>query len=244
MAHYDQTMPPDDIQPELPHGVPQDEDSVEHAAKPAPSTGQAIERPLADDPLVRAQDFEAVFVRYHVEISRFITQMVGSLDAAENLEQDVFERAYRNISGPKPPELHESALRPWLYRIASNIAIDYLRKHKRIGFEPLERPQYGYDVVPDRPELTTNDTGEMEKQVADRDILEEVMRRLDPTNAACLVLNAIYGFNREEIGEMLGITPGSVSMHLTRTRAKARQIIAELSGESEQPKPNSRQKKP
>src|SRR3954469_19648924 len=85
---------------------------------------------------VRAGDREAfgdLFERYQTPIVNYIYRLVSDWEAAADLAQDTFIKAYQAL-----PRTDESLmLGPWLYRIATNTALDALRRRKRIAWVPF-----------------------------------------------------------------------------------------------------------
>jgi len=70
--------------------------------------------------------FTAVVERYQVPIGRYLLRLVGNLTLAEDLCQETFFRAYRAIFNMDD----DLALKPWLYRIATNVAYSALRRRR------------------------------------------------------------------------------------------------------------------
>jgi RNA polymerase sigma-70 factor, ECF subfamily len=80
------------------------------------------------------QRFLALVAEVRSELHRYCARMTGSIADGEDVVQDTLARAYYELSEVKevPP------LRPWLFRIAHNRAIDYLRRYERRMSEPLD----------------------------------------------------------------------------------------------------------
>jgi RNA polymerase sigma-70 factor (ECF subfamily) len=97
-----------------------------------------------------------------------------------------------------PPE---SELRPWLYRIASNLAIDQLRRSRRLRFVPF----VGTESAPD----ANNDEAEA---------VRSALRAIDPELAATLVLRLHEGFSRAEVASIRGVSERKVKSRLAEAR--------------------------
>lgn len=83
-----------------------------------------------------ADRYEELVRRYHVGLIIHCENLVGDRDEAEDLAQEAFVRAYLRLEDFDPDKARFST---WLYRIATNLAIDYLRKHKRrVDVEDIE----------------------------------------------------------------------------------------------------------
>jgi RNA polymerase sigma-70 factor (ECF subfamily) len=111
--------------------------------------------------------------------------------------QETFARAMR--ASRSPAASHE--LRPWLYRIATNIAIDRLRRDRRLRFIPFA----GREVAPER-------------DVAEIDLVRCALRAIAPEQATALVLRLHEGFSPAEIAQMLDIGETAVKSRLVRGR--------------------------
>ena len=72
-------------------------------------------------------DAESLFALHHDRILRYLSRTIGQTDDARDLTQDVFLR----VTKTPPPARDSMALRAWLFHIARNVAIDYLRRRER-----------------------------------------------------------------------------------------------------------------
>jgi RNA polymerase sigma-70 factor (ECF subfamily) len=165
---------------------------------------------------------------------------VGNREQAFDLSQDVFVKAYRALSGGAT--IQAGALSSWLYRIASNTATDALRRRRLISWLPLSlfnddrgvgAGMPGVDNAFGQQTLSEEhlasamgaftsgyDGGRFEQRVADREIVERVLKRLPEKYAACLLLYEHEGFSCAEIADVLHVTPSAVKMRLMRARER------------------------
>lgn len=128
---------------------------------------------------------------------RYLRRLSRSQEIAEELMQETFGRAIRSGAGPDATD----EMRPWLYRIATNLAIDQLRRERRLRFLPF----LGNEVAPER------NSDEI-------DSVRRVLRAIPPDQAVALVLRLHEGFAPREIGELLGVTEAAVKSRLVRGR--------------------------
>ncbi|SHK05616.1 RNA polymerase sigma-70 factor, ECF subfamily [Clostridium amylolyticum] len=91
---------------------------------------EIVERILNGD----VQAFELIINRYEMSIARFIYQMVRDKETAEDLTQEVFILAYNKLFTYKPDYMFSA----WLYRIARNKTIDYIRKEGKVKSVNIE----------------------------------------------------------------------------------------------------------
>jgi RNA polymerase sigma-70 factor, ECF subfamily len=192
-------------------------------------------------PVVTIADFEDIFSRFQTPLINFVFRLVGNREQACDLTQDVFVKAYRALSSGTT--IQAAALSSWLYRIASNTATDALRRRRLISWLPLSLFNEDRGVGAGMPgmEASTNaqqgpsedalasaanaftsgyDGGRFEQRVADREIVESVLKRLPPKYAACLLLYEHEGFSCAEIADVLNVSPSAVKMRLMRARER------------------------
>lgn len=204
---------------------------------PDVADAEAIAEPA---PLIGVNDFEDIFTRFQTPITNFIYRLVGNREQAYDLAQDVFVKAYRALSGGAT--IQAGALSSWLYRIASNTATDALRRRRLISWLPLSLFNDDRGVGAGMPGVENGfgqqtlseehlasamgaftsgyDGGRFEQRVADREVVERVLKRLPEKYAACLLLYEHEGFSCAEIADVLHVTPSAVKMRLMRARER------------------------
>jgi RNA polymerase sigma factor (sigma-70 family) len=148
--------------------------------------------------------FEAIVERYQGRLLGFCRQMLGSTEDAEDVLQEVFVNAYKAMLADE----REINLRPWLYRIARNRCLNYLRKPKADAQESM-------DMV---PEVDAASTAEMVHNREEfRQILGDV-NKLPETQRAALLLREMDALSYEEIAAAMETTVPSVKSLLVRAR--------------------------
>jgi RNA polymerase sigma factor (sigma-70 family) len=189
-------------------------------ATTAPATpGAAFPPPavLGDDALARRvgdgdeQAFEEVYRRYHAQLYRYCTSILGDREEAEEALQSAMFNAYRSLRESR----REVALRPWLYRIAHNQCLDMLRRRREAeelsGLEEEPGPR-------------------VEEQVAMREDLRQLSRdlaALAPEQRAALMLREMSGLSHAEIATALDATPAGAKQLIHDAR---RNLVAFESG--------------
>ena len=155
-------------------------------------------------------------------LHRYCARMTGSIADGEDVVQDALARAYYELS-----ELKElPAMRSWLFRIAHNRALDYLRRYERRMGDPLE-------VAAD---IAAADTVEPDSAVARNEaVLAAISRFLElaPVQRSCVILKDVLDYSLDEIGAMLELSLPAVKAALHRGRTR----LGELSRESGPPPP-------
>src|SRR5712691_3891146 len=207
-------------------------------------SASALEEPAQR---VDVADFEAIFIRFQGPITNFIYHLIGNREQAYDLAQDVFVKAYRALLGGTV--VQPGALSAWLYRIAANTTTDTLRRRRLISWLPLslfnEDRGIGAGVVSESGGPADNfngsgdehtqevrssvssmyerggyDGGRFESRVADREIVERVLKQMPPKYAVCLWLYENDGLSCAEIAGVLSISSSAVKMRLMRARER------------------------
>jgi RNA polymerase sigma factor (sigma-70 family) len=148
--------------------------------------------------------FEAIVDRYQGRLLGFCRQMLGSTEDAEDVLQEVFVNAYKAMLADE----REINLRPWLYRIARNRCLNYLRKPKADAQESM-------DMVPEVEAASTAERVHNREEF--RQILADV-NKLPETQRAALLLREMDSLSYEEIAAAMETTVPSVKSLLVRAR--------------------------
>jgi RNA polymerase sigma-70 factor (ECF subfamily) len=151
---------------------------------------------------------EPSFVAVYRSLARplwaYLYRMLGDGSAADDGLQEVFMRyAQAPLSTDDPAQV-----RAYLYRIASNLAIDHLRRRQR-----EERV-----VAPEPPSEAIAAAGTTERDVVRRQDMARTFRKLNPKHRALLWLAYVEGSSHEEIAASLGLARRSVPVLLFRAR--------------------------
>lgn len=141
-----------------------------------------------------APDWVALYRDHGPRLLRYLRRLTRDEEEAADLMQDTFERAMR--AGTVPADASA-----WLYRIASNAAIDHLRRRRRLRFLRL----------PPEAVAPTRDTDDLE-------LVRRALRSIPPDQAVALVLRLHEGRSRREVAELLGLSEDGVKSRLARGR--------------------------
>lgn len=163
-----------------------------------------IQQQDAQQAMVDASQFEAIFERWHTPINSYIYHLVGNDEQAHDLAQDVFVKAYHALTNDTT--IPEQALSRWLYRIATNTATDFLRRRNLITWMPLM-------------DWDGDDGSCFEHDLAEHESVQQTLDTIPYKYAVCLLLQS-EGFNCDEIADMLGTTSSAIKMRLVRGREK------------------------
>jgi RNA polymerase sigma-70 factor (ECF subfamily) len=161
--------------------------------------------------------FAAVIKKYQGAIGRYLLRLVGDPALAEDLCQETFFRAYRAIFKADD----DLALRPWLYRIATNLAYSALRRRRAapVALEYAELQRFSSRI------------SYLERRVAQRELVQRALAQLTASNRIPLVLSAVEGFCYREIADILGLSPDATRKRIYRAKQQFRAVYTALEGE-------------
>ena len=155
--------------------------------------------------------FAALVERYQQPIGSYLARLLGDSEEALDLTQETFLRAYRAI-GRTSPELF---VRPWLYRIATNLARDHLRRRRRFAWLPLR-------AIEGRP------GGRNMYGIEEGDPVHRAVLRLSSDERAALLLCGLEELSYAEAAVVLGGSAEAVRKRFRRAKERFRGIYAEL----------------
>ena len=154
--------------------------------------------------------FDALFRRWAAPLLRYLERMLRDAAAAEELVQEVFLRVHRARDRYAP----EARFSTWLYRIATNLALNELRRPRR------RDPHHSADAD-DAPELVSGGAA-VDDVVHARRVGAEVERELaelPERQRAALWLTAVEGLSYAEVAETLEVTEKAVKALVHRARS-------------------------
>ena len=172
----------------------------------------------ADSPKGKEQplDLVVLYEKYKRPIHTYVYRLLGSQEDADDVTQEVFVRAFVSWK-----ELYDhDNLSPWLYRIATNLCVDLLRRRKRISWWPLVRrspgQQFERSTEEDASYLPLDSGGIPE--VFERDHIRLALARMPEDYAIVLVLSAAQGLSYQDIANVVGISPNAAATRISRAK--------------------------
>lgn len=169
--------------------------------------------------------YDELIRRYQRKIYQLVYNMTSNREDAEDLTQDVFVKAYKVLSYFKG----ESSFYTWVYRIAVNQTINYLKKRNRRAAMSLDDMDQAVERDPDYVELRARESTVREVSLSElQKRLNEALQNLSEKHRAVVVLHDIQGIQKEEIGRMLGCSEGTVKSRLFYARKELQQYLAEF----------------
>lgn len=163
--------------------------------------------------------------RHFAVVYSYVYRFVRTVPAAEDVTQEVFIKVWKQLHRFKPG----MGLRPWLFRIARNTAIDYLRKKKAIPLSAFEDPD-GFDKFTTGSEAilidTTVNTLEEAMEREDKMLLSAAVQELPLRYREVVLLRAEQGLTFEEIAQVLKKPINTVKSLYRRGLVQLHQIIS------------------
>jgi RNA polymerase sigma factor (sigma-70 family) len=165
----------------------------------------------------KVEKLAVLFEKYHVQLFNFFLRLTGNRGASEDLVQDVFLRLLKYRTTYRG----QSKFTVWMYQIARNAHIDYLRKSK--GELSLD-DQWDEVVETEPTPLDRLERGQ------DIQLIQEALARLPLKRREVLVLSRYQDMKYKDIAELFGCQIGTVKAHVHRAIKDLGKIYYELSG--------------
>lgn len=166
--------------------------------------------------------FEELLLLHQKKVYNLCLRMSTNPDDALDLSQEAFLRAWRSLGQYQ----FEASFSTWLFRLTSNICIDFLRRKKRRQETSLTE---SYDDSDEGAELSVPDAqpGPEQQAMTNETKIElaRAMEQLSPEHREILQLRVIEDLQYEQIADILGVRVGTVKSRLARARLSFRKIL-------------------
>ena len=165
--------------------------------------------------------FAQLVKAYEDKVYNLCLRMCSDREDAKDLAQEAFLRAWRGLRFYK----QEAAFSTWLYRLTSNVCIDYLRQKKRrsaVSFVTADEEGVQLEI----PDPTPTPEQQM-MDVHLKEQLADAMARLDEDHRLILTLRVVEELRYDEIAAIMDLKEGTVKSRLARAREKLRKILLE-----------------
>src|SRR3954447_18260884 len=206
---------------------------------PLPPTRLELEN-LPDADVVRlAQEgresaFRELVRRYERPVFSLVDRMVRDRETAEDLAQDAFIKVLNHIDKYSP----EFKLSSWLFKIANNVAIDWLRRKQ---LDTISRGGPPHASTSDAIESTSFEVAVPQESALEEleakelgSAIEQAIGQLRPEYRSCILLRHVEGRSYEEIATTLDLPLGTVKTYIHRARHELRKALEHLRTDAEE----------
>lgn len=174
--------------------------------------------------------FDTFFTRHEQPLYGYLRRLLSADEIAVEIAQEAFFRAWQRFDEVSAYDRPEA----WLYRVATNLAISHLRRRHPLSFSHVfASAQAAADGDDSADEQYFAAPLDIERQTAERDLINATLRLLPERQRAALLLRAVQGFSCEEIASALGITTANARQMLGRAREHFRVTYEAAKRESE-----------
>ena len=176
-----------------------------------------------------ATAYRGLVEKYQGRVYSLIYGMVRNREDARDLTQEAFVKAYRSLETFRL----EAGFYTWMYRIAMNLAIDFVRKRKRrevVGFdETIAQRDDDGDIAEVHHEEGPGRALERKQTLAR---IMDAMEELPEDQRQVVLLRELEGLSYKEIADVMGIPEGTVMSRLFYARKKLQKLLSDDDGPS------------
>jgi RNA polymerase sigma-70 factor (ECF subfamily) len=163
----------------------------------------------------------SILVKRHMQsIYNFSMRIAGNPQNAEDITQETFLKVWRNIKKYRP----EQSFRSWIFTIAHNTAIDFLRKKKQLVFSDFENEE-GNNMLEDTLQDPALLPDELAARAQDQQLLAGLVAQLSPIYQEVLLLYYNEQLTFDEIGRILGKPLDTVKSQHRRALLALRKLL-------------------
>ena len=160
-------------------------------------------------------DFEKLVTAYEKNVYNLALRMVGDPEDAADMTQETFIKAYRALSSFRGYSKFSS----WLYRIASNVCLDFLRsrsRHPQVSLSTVDEDDRATFELPD---MRQNPEEQLMKKLS-MEAVRRGLEQLPEQQRQILVLRELGGLSYAELAQTLGLEEGTVKSRIFRARKR------------------------
>ncbi|HWO77576.1 MAG TPA: RNA polymerase sigma factor [Bacillus sp. (in: firmicutes)] len=160
-------------------------------------------------------DIEEIYNLYYKDVYHFCIYYTNNKHEAEDITQETFIKAMRNINSLKSIE----KAKVWILTIAKNTAIDYKRKMRRISFLPSFFKEEQSNAPSPEDRMVGQDSWEF---------IQKALLKLKSQYRSILILRGIKEYSTEETAEILGISEEKVRLNYHRAKTYLKREVGPL----------------
>ncbi len=182
-----------------------------------------IKEEFSDDDVIRSvkagniKNFEVIVNRYKVKIVNFVFRMINDYDEAQSISQEVFLRIFVKIKKYKENGTFQS----FIFTIAKNTSLNYLKKRKRFSFFSELSEKKGGDHIPSEDELPSEKLRKTEKEK----LVLNGLNNLVIDQRVALILKVYLGFSYKKIAEVTGWSQSKIETLISRGKSNLKKYV-------------------
>ncbi len=169
------------------------------------------------------QAFEELSEEHYTKVYNICYRMLNNPDDAVEQAQEAFIKAFRYIKDFKG----NCSFSTWLYRIATNTCLDFIRKNKNKHNVSLEQETYEDITIKDRLVSDLPGPEKIAETNAQKTAIQEAMAKMSEKNRIIIVLRDFMGLSYDQIAESLETPVGTVKSRISRARAELRELLCQ-----------------
>jgi RNA polymerase sigma-70 factor (ECF subfamily) len=169
--------------------------------------------------------FKTLFERYHRRAYALAFGVLRHPDDALDVVQDAFIKAHKYLDKFEG----NSSFYTWLYRIVMNLAIDHLRKHRRV--KPVELDESRLEDAAESSLLPRILGGNPSRSLMDKQIrirIDQALEELSENHRSVLVMRELEGLSYEEMAQTMGCSKGTIMSRLFHARKNMQKRLIDL----------------
>src|SRR5467141_3313258 len=188
---------------------------------PAPPDSKAAATDAQDDDL---EAYDSLVRRYQERIYATIYHMTANHEDANDLAQETFIKAYQALKSFKG----DSSFFTWVYRIAVNKTINFLKQRKNKTHMSLNDLDFNAEHDPDLVALVSEKTPRRDINLAElQEKLNAAMQKLSEPHRLVVTLHDVQGLSHEEIAKIMGCNIGTVRSRLFYARQQLQAYLSD-----------------
>ncbi len=182
---------------------------------------QLIERVRAGDDAA----FNQIVQTYRKRILGTISRLIGRPEDVEDVAQEVFVRLYYSLDQLRSPEGFE----PWLYRLTTNAAYDYLRKQKRRSESRMSDLSEQQVMMADAS-AGSKDEADRKYKAGVREFVNSLLSEVSEEDRILLTLKEVEGLSLKELERVYKVNENALKVRLYRARQRVLRAYEESKG--------------
>ncbi|MBM3740298.1 MAG: sigma-70 family RNA polymerase sigma factor [Acidobacteria bacterium] len=160
--------------------------------------------------------FNQIVQVYRKRILGTISRLIGRPEDVEDVAQEVFVRLYYSLDQLRAPEVFE----PWLYRLTSNAAYDYLRRRQKRKGEARMADLTEEHVILADAEAGAKQDSQDKQAAAIRDFVHALLEEVSEEDRVLLLMKEVEGLSLKELQEIYGLKENAMKVRLFRARQR------------------------